>query len=853
MPSIYSVFEAVTAGATGRDEAEHSIDAEPPPATYWRAMRYFLLASFIATLGSSALGQQAPPKTWAQQTAGLDRRDGFIPFYFDEHSGKLLLEVTRLDRDFLYLYSLSTGIGSNDLGLDRGTTGDEAVVRFQRFGPRLFLVRRNLRFRASHDSVEARTVEESFASSVLASFPILAEDGGKVLIDASDFVLQDVFNVRGALQRGQQGVFRLDRNRSAIYPPRTKAFPKNTEVEVLLTLESDAPGREVARHTPDPHALTLREHHSFVELPDDNYKPRAFDPRVGIFPTVFYDFSQPFNRQPEVRWLTRWRLEKKDPTAAVSEPVKPLVYYLDRGIPEPYRTAFRQGASWWNKTFEAAGFRNAFRVEDLPDNADPMDARYSVIQWVHRSEPGFSVGQSFVDPRTGEIIKAALKMDTYRSNTDYNIFAGLEPAMDNATQDWIASLDPNVNGTEFAMSRRRQHVAHEIGHTLGLAHNFIAHAYGRASVMDYPGPLVTLRKDGTIDVSGAWRSGTGAYDSLAIRYAYTQYASPAEERAGLNGLMRDALANGIRFLSDRDAEAGVIPEATRWLNGDDAVKELERQSAVRGVLLAKFDESVIATGDPMWLLNERLVPVYLHHRYAIEAAIKAIGGMDYTFALRGDSQIPARIVDPAKQREALAALLATIQPKALAIPERILTKLPPSPYGFSGGWTFDSPAGIVFDPLAVAASLSSYVADGILQPERVERLFAFHARNAAAPSADEVMGAMIESVYGNAKASSPYEAGLRRAARRSVVDALLGLAANPRATADARAVAENQLNRLAARLAALNPTDNDDRAANAAVVRDTRNWLDRRIAAPKTTGVIQLPPGTPIGGCCQSP
>lgn len=816
-------------------------------------MKYFLLASFIATLGSSALGQQAPPKTWAQQTAGLDRRDGFIPFYFDERSGKLLFEVTRVDQDFLYLYSLSTGIGSNDLGLDRGTTGDEAVVRFQRFGPRLFLVRRNLRFRASRDSVEARTVEESFASSVLASFPILAEDGGKVLIDASDFVLQDVFNVRGALQASQQGVFRLDRNRSAIYPPRTKAFPKNTEVEVLLTLESDAPGREVARHTPDPRALTLREHHSFVELPDDNYKPRAFDPRVGIFSTTFYDFSQPFNRQPQVRWLTRWRLEKKDPTAAVSEPVKPLVYYLDRGIPEPYRTAFRQGASWWNKTFEAAGFRNAFRVEDLPDNVDPMDARYSVIQWVHRSEPGFSVGQSFVDPRTGEIIKAALKMDTYRSITDYNIFAGLEPAMDDATQDWIASLDPNLNGTEFAMSRRRQHVAHEIGHTLGLAHNFIAHAYGRASVMDYPGPLVTLRKNGTIDVSSAWRSGTGEYDSLAIRYSYTPYASPAEEAAGLSGLMRDALARGIRFLSDRDAEAGVVPEATRWLNGDDAVKELERQSAVRDVLLAKFDESVIAKGDPMWLMNERLVPVYLHHRYAIEAAIKAIGGMDYTFALRGDAQVPARIVEPARQREALTALLATIQPKELAIPERILAKLPPSPYGFSGGWTFDSPAGIVFDPLAVAASLSSYVADGILQPERVERLLAFHARNGAAPSADEVMGAMIESVYGNAKASTPYEAGLRRAARRSVVDALFGLAANPRATPDARAIAENQLNRLAVRLAATNPGDNDDRAANAAVVRDARNWLDRRIAPPKTTGVIQLPPGTPIGGCCQSP
>jgi Met-zincin/Domain of unknown function (DUF5117) len=812
-------------------------------------MRYALHVAIAATFASTALAQQAAPRPPAQLTAGLERHDGFIPFYFDERSGRLLFEVSRVDQDFLYLYSLATGLGSNDRGLDRGSTGAQGVVRFQRFGPRLFLVRRNLAFRGTRDTVEARTVEESFATSVLASFPILSEDSGKILIDASDFVLQDVFDVRGYLQGGQQGSFRLDRNRSAIYTPRTKAFPKNTEVEVLLTFESDAPGGDVGRHTPDARALTLREHHSFVELPDDNYKPRAFDPRVGVFPLTYYDFSQPLNRSPQVRSLVRWRLEKKDSTAAMSEPVKPLVYYLDRGIPEPYRTAFRQGAAWWNQAFEAAGFRNAFRVEDLPDTADPMDARYSVIQWVHRSTPGFSVGQSFIDPRTGEIIKAALKMDTYRSITDYNIFAGLEPATDDATQDWITSLDPKVNGTEFAMSRRRQHVAHEIGHTLGLAHNYIAHAYGRASVMDYPGPLITLRKDGTIDVSNAWRAGTGAYDTLAIRYAYMQYRSPADEKAGLAALVRDAIVNGVRFLSDRDADAGVTPEVTRWLNGADAVTELRRQMAVRDVLLAKFSDNVIATGDPMWMLNERLVPVYLHHRYAIEAATKAVGGMEYTFALRGDNQTPAKIVDPAKQREALSALLATIQPKALAIPERILAKLPPPPYGFSGSsWSFDSPAGIVFDPLAVAHALSSTVADGLLQPERVERMIAFHARAAASPSADEVIGAMIESAYA-AKASTPYESALRRAARRSVVDALLTLASNPRATADARAVAEYHLNGLATRLAASTSMDNDDRAANAAVVRDARNWLDRRIAPPRSTGLIQLPPNTPIG-CC---
>src|SRR5689334_7524160 len=819
-------------------------------------MKYFTLAAGIALLASTSLAQQSAqqssPRTWAQQTTGLERKDGFIPFYLDQRTGKLLFEVTRLDQDFLYLYSLSTGLGSNDRGLDRGTTGDQGVVRFERFGPRIFLVRRNLDFRASGDTVEERTVEESFATSVLASFPILAEEGGKVLVDASDFVLQDVFDVRGNLQRGQQGSFRLDRNRSAIYPARTKAFPKNTEVEALLTFESDAPGNDVARHTPDARALTLRQHHSFVELPDSNYKPRAFDPRVGMFSIDFYNFSLPFNRRPQERWIARWRLQKKDPNAAMSDPIKPLVYYLDRGVPEPYRTAFKQGAAWWNKTFEAAGFTNAFRVEDLPYSVDPMDARYSVIQWVHRSDPGFSVGQSFVDPRTGEIIKAALKMDTYRSITDYNIFAGLEPAMDDATEAWITSLDPKVNGTEFTMARRRQHIAHEIGHTLGLAHNYISHTYGRASVMDYPGPLVTLRSDGTVDVSNAWRTGTGAYDTLAIRYAYTQFASPAEEKAGLDALMRDAIAKGTRFLSDRDADAGVVPEATRWLNGNDAVKELERQSGVRDVLLSKFDESVISPGDPMWFLNERLVPVYLHHRYAIEAAIKAIGGMDYTFALRGDTQTPARIIDPAKQREALAALLATIQPKELAIPERIIAKLPPSPYGFRGGWAFDSPAGIVFDPLAVARALSGYVADGILQPERVERVIAFHALNAASPSADEVMSTMIASVFDKAAASTSYEASLRRAARRAVVDAMLSLAANPRATADARAVAESNLNRLATRLAAGNPSDADDRAANGAIVRDARNWLDRRIAPPRTTGVIQLPPGTPIG-CCEVP
>jgi hypothetical protein len=816
-----------------------------------RVVPYAAALAALALAAPLALRAQQPaaPRTIASQTTGMDRHDGFIPFYYDERTGKLLLEVQRLDQDFLYLPTLATGLGSDALGLDRGTTGSNGVVRFQRFGPRVLLISRNTDFRATADSVQQHAVEESFATSTLASMPIVAEEPGRLLVDATDFVLQDVMGVATTITRQRQGTFRLDKNRSAIYLPRTKAFPRNTEVEVLLTFAGDAPGREISRHTPDPSSLTLREHRSFVELPDAGYTPRAFDPRIGSFSLTFTDFSRSFTEKPEVRWIQRWRLEKKDPSAAMSEAVKPIIYYLDPGIPEPYRTAFRQGASWWTKTFEAAGFRNAFRVEDLPAGVDPMDARYSIIQWVHRSDPGFSVGQSFVDPRTGEIIKALLKMDTYRSISDYNIFAGFAPAMDGGTSaDWIASLDPKVNGFEFAMSRRRQHVAHEIGHTLGLAHNYISHVYGRASVMDYPGPLVTLRPNGTLDVSQAYAPGTGAYDTLAIRFAYTQYPNAAAERAGREALVKQAITGGVRFLSDRDAGAGVIPEVTRWLNGTDAVKELARESAVRDVLISKFNESVIRPGDPMWMLNERFVPVYLHHRYAIEAATKAIGGMEYTFALRGDGQTPATVVAPAEQREALRLLIAAIQPRALAVPERIVKMIPPSPYGFGGGWGFaTTPAGIVYDPLAIARSLASNVADGILQPDRIERVISFHARDAAAPSADEVIGQLIDGVYNTAAAATTYERGVRRQARRAVVDALFALATDQRSTADVRAVADDGLNVIATRLSRVPTEDAEDRAANAEVIRDVQNWLERRVAPPKPTGVIPLPPGTPIG------
>jgi hypothetical protein len=853
-----------------------------------------LLVALVATLAitgaASAQRAGAGPSSLpsiAARAAGLERHDGHFPFHLEAATGRIFLEVSRLGEDFLYLNSLATGIGSNLLGLDRGTIGAEAVVRFERHGQRLLLIQRNTGFRAqTADQDLIRSVEESFAVSVRGSFPIIAEEGGRLLIDATDFFMQDAFDLRSSLRRANQGDFRLDRDRSVLWLPRTKAFPKNTEVEVLLTFASENPGMEIRRHTPDGRSLSLRQHHSFVELPPPGYTPRAFDPRVGLFALSFMDFARPFDEGYDVRWITRWRLEKKDPGAARSEPVKPIVYYLDRGIPEPYRTAFREGASWWNKVFEAAGYIDAFRVEDLPEGADPMDARYSVIQWIHRSEPGFAIGPSFRDPRTGEIIKAAVRMDSHRSLTNFNIFAGTRPAIAlggaplgvgpfgmepigeasfgedplgwgaECTLDgpvpgeWIAALDPLVDAESFTMARRRQHTAHEVGHTLGLSHNFIAEADGRSSVMDYPAPLIRLGANGQLDLSAAYRNGPGAYDTLAIRYAYTEFASPEAERSGLEALIQDGIKSGLRFMPDQDAaESGMVPEATRWLHGNDAVAEVARTMQVRQALLSRFGTAAIRSGEPVWLLAERLTPVYLHHRYAVEAAIKTVGGMEYTFALQGDGQTPARILEPAHQRAALERLIATIQPEALAIPEEIAGLIPPRPFGYrGGGWNLPSAAGAAFDQIAAARSFATFLVDGLLQRERAARVVAFHARNAANPSLDEVMTRLVAGTWGTKAPAASGAAALRRVAQRAVLDRLIALAADPRATAEVRAAAEWQLREIASRLLGKSNGDTAEEAHRALAAGDIQRFLERRDAPTTPPPAPATPPGTPIGG-----
>jgi hypothetical protein len=815
-------------------------------------MRNFVIAVLAAILivPDAASAQESI----SRYTRDFEKRDGYFPLYWDSAEGRLLLEIPRLNEEFLYLTSLATGLGSNRLGLDRGMISDESIARFERQGNKVLMVLANPRFRAdgtANPDLE-RSVEESFPTSTVASFEVLAEEeeDGNVLVNATPFFLNDHVGVIARLRGADQGTFNVDRDRSIVYLPRTKAFPTNTEVEVSLTFTSSNPGALVRSHAPDGRAVTLRQHHSLVKLPDETYRPREGDPRIGAFGVSFFDFSRSFDERYEGRYISRHRLQKLDPSAALSEPVEPIVYYLDAAIPEPYRSAFRDGAMWWNTVFEAAGFSNAFRIEDMPPDMDPMDARYNVIQWVHRTDPGSSIGPSLVDPRTGEIIKAAVRMDSYRSLVDFNLYAGARPSIADPDYayiaDWLASLDPDVSAEEFTMARRRQHAAHEVGHTLGLSHNFVAASYGRASVMDYPAPLIKLT-DGSIDLSDAYRNGPGAYDSLAIRYMYTEFAEGREE-AGLEAIVGEATTRGIKFNADGDnASWSSYPEATTWINGSEPVAELARVMEVRRFLIDHFDESAIREGEPMIWLNERFAPVYLHHRYTLEAAIKAIGGMEFRYAVRGDGLPPTTMVEPERQRRALELVLDALEPEELAIPERVINLMAPRAYGYSTDErSFESKAAPAFDQIGAARTLATMAISSVLAPQRVARLIAFNARDSQSPAPEDVIGRIIERTWGAPRMGQGTV--LQRVVQRVVIDELIDLASNANATVESRAAAEWGLRNISEMIQTRVVRLPEEEAHQALAAADIQRFLDRRMVGTERSGADAPPPGTPIGG-----
>ena len=792
-----------------------------------------------------------------EKTRGMRRLQGFFDLYWDEAEGKLYWEIDRWNEQFLYQVSLATGLGSNPVGLDRGQLGGTYILEARKVGPKVLLVEPNYHYRArSQNPDEVRAVDEAFAPSTRWGFQVVAQSDRRALVDATEFFLRDAHGVARQLASAEQGRFELDESRSAFYLPRTKSFPLNTEVETWLTFTSEEPGPLVRSTAASGDAVTLRQHHSLVQLPDDGYQPRRADPRVGAFGISFYDYATPIDEPLEIRWVARHRLRKQDPGAARSAPVEPIIYYLDPGVPEPIRGALIEGASWWKEAFEAAGFVNAFRVEMLPEGADPMDLRYNMIHWTHRSTRGWSYGSTVVDPRTGEILKGNVNLGSLRLRQDHMIAEGLVTPYDAAigecnlgagpTFDYLAQISDGADPMQMALARIRQLAAHEVGHTLGLAHNYIASTYGRGSVMDYPAPLVTISPDGSLDLSDAYSVGVGEYDRFAIRWLYSEYPPGVDEDEELNAMVQEALNGGLRFLTDQDARpAGAAhPLAALWDNGSDPIAMLEHEIEVRRIGLARFGSAAVRLGDPLAALEQILVPLYLHHRYQVEATAHSLGGADYSFALRGDGQDPIRIVPANRQRRALDALLLTVEPEFLVLPDSVVELIPPQAFGMSDTETFEKWTSPVFDPLAAAAASSDLTFEFILQPERMARLATFHAREESYPGLAEVIERTLEATW----YSRPEETARLQAVRETVEGVLLDRLIREGSRAEApplvRAVLAAELSELADWLEERSAPTPHQRLALA----DIRRWLERDQSQAVRGPGTELPPGSPIGG-----
>ena len=818
-----------------------------------RLSMFVLLAAAVAVSGcDSPPGTGTGDSRLVGNVEDLDPLEGFIDLYWDESKGRLLLRIESFDEPFLYQSSLARGVGSNDLGLDRGQLGFDAIVEFERSGPKVLLVANNLRYRASgNDPDEKRAVEESFARSVLWGFERVSEEDGATMVDATDFFLRDAHGIARSLAEAGEGSYEADPERSAIFLPRTKAFPDNSEIEAVVTFRGKPTGEFLRTVVPDPTLVTVHLHHSFIRLPDGNYEPLPYDPRAGLIGlryggSGFYDYASEVGAPLTVAYARRHRLEKKDPAAEVSEAVEPIVYYLDRGAPEPIRSALLDGARWWNQAFEAAGYKDAFRVELMPEGADPMDVRYNVIQWVHRSTRGWSYGSSIVDPRTGEIMKGHVTLGSLRVRQDYMIAEGLLAPYADESPDGEGQ-DPML---EMALQRIRQLSAHEVGHTIGIEHNFAASTQERASVMDYPFPLVRFDADGSLDLSQAYTAEIGEWDKRVVLYGYQDFPEGTDAATARANILDETIASGLKYVHDSDSRAvgSAHPDGNLWDNGADAIEELAHLMRVRAYALGNFSERNIRPGRPLATLEEVLVPVFLLHRYQLEAVGKLVGGRYFTYALRGDGQDPGRPVEPARQRRAMQALYATLAPAVLGVPQAVTELIHARPPGYpESRESFPSVTGGTFDPFGPADSAVALTLDVLLEPARAARMNASHARQPEQPSFSELLDGLL-AVSWQASRPSGEAGAIRRRLDSQVLERLMLLGNDVDAAGQVKAQALDAVDRLDRWLARRTGTETDaEWRAHDAYARLQIERMREDPSSLQRIAPVEPPPGSPIG------
>lgn len=695
-----------------------------------RIVAYWLMAVAVLSYSHWVTAQEQPDAI-TEFTAQMQHQQGFFSFYHAAEQGKFYLQVPRSDAQFIFQTSLPWGLGSNDIGLDRGQLGATRLASFYHQGDKVLLLQHNTQFRAnSNNAAERASIEEAFAASVIAGFNVVASNADSVLIDYTPFLLSDTHGVVERLTQTKQGSYKLAPERSVIYPPRSKAFVDNTELEAKVTFTGSGTGAYVRSVAADADHITLHLHHSFIRLPDDNYQTRAFHPQSGFWAEQYLDYAAPLGQSMRVQVIPRHRFDGSEP----------IIYYLDPGVPEPVRSALLEGGQWWAQAFAAIGYPDGFQVRELPPEADPMDVRYNVIQWVHRATRGWSYGASIIDPRSGEILKGHVTLGSLRVRQDMLIAQGLlAPYHADLSSSEQQQLLDDIEA--MALARIRQLSAHEIGHTLGIAHNFAASSNDRASVMDYPHPLVSLNLNGDgVRLADAYAEGLGLWDKQVVAYGYGS-ADPSTVLAQNKQL-------GLSFISDADARAsgGGHPDAHLWDNGSDAVTELERILAVRQQVLSNFGLANLAPQQPVSRLQQVLVPMYLLHRYQVEAAVKMLAGVHYDYAINDGSTPLLRPVNAAQQQRALALLSQTLSAEKLRLPNSISRLLTPPAYGEDGNdrELFKGLTGLFADTDSMAASSARFSLQLLLQPQRLERLAQQRQTDNTIPSIAQVLAAVTE-------------------------------------------------------------------------------------------------------------
>lgn len=804
-----------------------------------------LAAAAVAALLSCPPAAEAAPRPLGEATAGLSRSDGLIPLYADAERGRVLMLLPPPDAEgisgrYIHVASLRTGLGSAPIGLDKARLGPSRLLVFRRVGAKVVAEYENPRFRAvGAPAVEQTSAKEAFAPSMVWAGDVLSVDPqGRILIDISSFLTQDALGVVDALKGSGESGWSLSKELSLADPAAAKAFPENVELEAVQTFVSETPGREVANITPDAKRMTLKVRHSFVKLPDPGYQPRAFDPRSGGNALQFLDFAAPLGEPIVKQYALRFRLEKTDPAAALSPVKKPIIFYMDPAAPEAIRNALMEGAAWWADAFEAAGFKDAYRVELLPPDADPLDVRYNVINWADRATRGWSYGQTIIDPRTGEILKGSVVLGALRVRQDMLIFEGLVGAHMTGTGG------PN-DPAEVALARLRQLGAHEVGHSIGFAHNFAGSTQGRTSVMDYPAPRILL-KDGRPDLSEAYAVGIGDWDKFSVAAVY----GPEGEAQRL--LHQNATASdGLRYVTDADSRGLDVgqPWGSLWDDGPDPAAELTRMMAVRQAALSSFGLGALYPGEPVAALRRKFVPIYLMHRYQVEAAGKLLGGVDFAYSVLGDGQETSAPVEASAQRAALSALLAALDPAALETPRGLVPLMSAGLTGRPDRQTeielFPTLAGPIFDPLAAAEVAASLPLDVLLNDQRLARLIEQNRRDPSLPGAGETLEALIAKVF-----ADPADPALAPIAQRTQARAVIDLGrlaqmagAAPGVTAQAGAA----LGSISTRLKAARGGDAAARAHRARLIALIEDPAElRRLAAAKEVRP-ETPPGMPIG------